>query len=253
MSDFYPWKSVWITGASTGLGREIAVKLAQAGVKVAVSARSKDKLESLAASYDAIRPYALDVSDPAAVQKVVQNIEAELGPLDLALFNAGTYEPEGAFDLNSESFRRTVSVNYLGAVDGVLAVLPAMKERGVGHVAVVASVAGYRGLPRAAAYGSTKAALIHFAESTAPELKRAGITMSVVNPGFVETPLTAKNDFPMPFIMDVDAAADRVLSGLEAGKFEVAFPRRFVMILKTLRMLPYSLYFKIMDRWVVRK
>ncbi len=253
MSKTYPWKCVWITGASTGLGREIAVKLAREGVKVAASARSEEKLGALVAESAGVNAYVLDVTDAHAVKEAANKIEADMGPIDLALFNAGTYEPEGVFDLESEGFKHTVSVNYLGAVEGVLAVLPAMKARGTGHVAVVASVAGYRGLPRAAAYGSTKAALINFAESTAPELKQAGITMSVVNPGFIKTPMTAKNEFPMPFIMDVDEAAGRTLKGLAAGKFEVAYPRRFVTILKALRIMPYWLYFKLIDSWVVKK
>jgi short-subunit dehydrogenase len=247
------WNTVWITGASTGIGKSLAIKLAQQGARVAVSARSADKLKELAADHQNIYPYALDVTDLAALRQTVGAIEDDLGPIDLAILNAGVGLPVNVFSTSHNSFHNTVAVNYIGAVDGVLAVLPAMRERGTGHIAIVASLAGYRGLPGSAAYSSAKAALINFAESIKPELRQSGIFTSVINPGFIKTPMTDQNDFPMPFLLSADEAADRTIKGLKSGKFEIAFPRRFVAILKILRVLPYALYFKIVEKWVLRK
>lgn len=253
MSAHTPWRTVWITGASTGLGREIAVQLARTGVNVAASARSKDKLKALAEEEPNVVPYPLDVTDVSALNKAAGEIAKNLGEIDLAIFNAGTYDPQSIAEMDNESLQRMVAVNYTGAVNGVLSVLQQMRKRGAGHIAIVASVAGYRGLPNAAAYGSTKAALINFAESIKPELERDGIVTSVVNPGFIETPMTAKNDFPMPFLMKVEEAAERTISGLRSEKFEIAYPMRFVMLLKLMRILPYWLYFALIGRFVLKK
>ncbi len=243
------WRTVWITGASTGIGRELALKLAAAGMNVAATARSKDKLDALAGEADRVTPLPADVTEPAALAALTQQIAADIGPIDLAILNAGTYAPlDSSKDFDAELFRKTVDVNYLGVTNAIAAVLPGMLERGRGHIAIVASVAGYRGLPKAAAYGPTKAALINLAETLKPELEPQGIRISIVNPGFVRTPMTAQNDFPMPFLMEPGDAADRIISGLENGRYEIAFPRRFVAILKTLRLLPNAAFF-----WVVRK
>jgi short-subunit dehydrogenase len=215
-----PWKLVWITGASTGIGREVALQLAARGVRVAVSARSAEKLEGMGAM---ITAYPLDVTDPRAVLATIAKIELELGPIDMALMAAGAY---AAIDLN------------------------AFEPEPFAHIA---SVAGYRGLPKAAGYGPTKAALINLAESLKPELELVGIKISVVNPGFVETPMTKGNDFPMPFLMKPEDAARRTIEGLAAGKFEVAYPTRFVAILKIARLLPYTLYFWLIRRGVLSK
>lgn len=239
------WKVVWITGASTGIGREIALQLANSGVKVAASSRSENKLRDLG---EGVTPYPLDVTDSAAVKNTVAQIEQELGPIDLAVFGAGTYEEIAATEIDPEKFATILNVNYLGVVNCISAVLPSMLTRGIGHMSWIASVAGYTGLPKAAAYGPSKAALINLAESLKPELALEGIRVSVINPGFVETPMTAKNNFPMPFLMQPDEAAKRTLVGLAKGKFEISYPTRFVLILKTLRLLPYSLYF-----WLITK
>ena len=194
------WRTAWITGASTGIGRELALKLAAKGIPIAATARSKDKLDSLAAETTGITPFAADVTDPAGLAELTEQITADIGPVDLAILNAGTYAPlDAGKNFDAELFRKTVDVNYLGVTNAIAAVLPGMLERGKGHIAIVASVAGYRGLPKAAAYGPTKAALINLAETLKPELEPHGITVSIVNPGFVRTPMTAQNDFPCPF------------------------------------------------------
>ncbi|MEM9590193.1 MAG: SDR family NAD(P)-dependent oxidoreductase [Pseudomonadota bacterium] len=151
-------------------------------------------------------------------------------------------------DLDPKAFRKSMEVNFMGVVNVLAQVVPDMMKRGSGQIAIVSSVAGYRGLPKAAAYGATKAALINLAESLYPELEEKGVTLSIVNPGFVETPMTSVNDFPMPFIMPVDAAAERLLQGLERKRYEITFPRRFTWIMKIVRILPNAIYF-----WIVRR
>jgi NAD(P)-dependent dehydrogenase (short-subunit alcohol dehydrogenase family) len=244
-----PWKTAWITGASTGIGRDIALQLAARGVKVAASARSVEKLRELGTSILAVP---LDVTDAAACRDAVNRIERELGPIDLVVFGAGTYTPVAIDDLDPKRFSHMMDTNYMGVVNGIAALAPRMIARGSGHLSWIASVAGYIGLPKAAAYGPTKAALINLAESLQPELKQKGVMVSVINPGFVETPLTAQNDFDMPFLMKSDEAARRTIAGLAAGRFEVAYPRRFVAILKSLRLLPYPLFFRLITRSVLK-
>ena len=242
------WKTAWITGASTGIGLHVALQLAAQGVRVVISARSVDALAKAAAGQPNLIPVALDVTDAGAVARVAR----EIGPQDLVIFGAGVYTPVAARAIDPKLFKSIMDVNYHGVVNGLAAVLPDMLARRGGHVAWIASVAGYRGLPKAAAYGPTKAALINLAESLKPELDRAGVTLSLINPGFVETPMTAQNDFVMPFLMKPEAAAERVIAGLAAGKFEIAFPRRFVAILKFARLLPYGLYFWLIKRAVLK-
>ncbi len=241
-----PWQRVWIIGASTGIGFEIAKQLAAAGVEVAASARNVDHLAGLAH----IHPFKLDVTDAAAVAKTFQNIGDNLGPVDLVIGAAGKYKPVFSQELSLEDFRSTLDVNYMGVINMLDAVLPAFRARRSGHVAWIASVAGYLGLPKSAAYGPTKAALINLAEGLKPELEKFNITTSVINPGFVRTPMTDGNDFPMPFLMEPDEAARRTIEGLAKGKFEIAYPTRFVLILKTLRLLPNWAFFAITRRLI---
>lgn len=249
MAATLPWKTAWVTGASTGIGREIVLQLAAAGVKVAASARTADKLDALG---EGILKVPLDVSDEAACQAAVEQIEGQLGPLDLAVLGAGTYSPVAIEDLDPAVFARTMNTNYLGVVNCLAALAPRMLARGQGHISWIASVAGYVGLPKAAAYGPTKAALINLGECLYPEMKLKGVAISVINPGFVATPLTAQNDFDMPFLMQPPEAARRTIEGLAAGRFEIAYPRRFVAILKSLRALPYPMFFRFITRFVLK-
>ena len=245
-----PWKTAWITGASTGIGREIAVQLAARGVAVAASARSVEKLGDLPAG---IRAYAVDVTDKEAMAATVRRIESDMGAIDLAVLGAGIYRPLAVDAFDIENFSASMATNYMGTIHGLAALLPPMLSRRAGHVAWIASVAGFRGLPKAAAYGPTKAALINLAESLKPELEQKGIRVSVINPGFVKTPLTDQNEFSMPFLMSPEDAASRVIAGLEAHRFEISFPRRFVFILKFARLLPYPLYFALVRRFVLKQ
>lgn len=245
-------KIAWVTGAGKGIGRALSRRLIQEGWAVAVSARTADDLISLAAECPAgsIRTYPLDVTDPTATCETVALIERELGEIDLAILNAGTHAPMTAEDFSIETFRLLTETNLMGPVNGLAHIVPRFIERKGGHIAVVASLAGYRGLPTAAAYGATKAAMINMCESLKPELERHGVRLSLVNPGFVETPLTDRNDFPMPFIISAEAAAERILRGLRRGRFEIAFPWRFVLLMKLLRLLPDGLFFALTRRMV---
>ncbi len=249
MAQSLPWKTAWVTGASTGIGREIALQLAAAGVQVAASARSAEKLAALGGGILAIP---LDVTDAAACRAAVAEIESKLGPIELAVLGAGTYAPVALDNLDPAPFAQMMDTNYMGVVNCLSALAPGMIARGKGHLSWIASVAGYVGLPKAAAYGPTKAALINLGESLYPEMRLKGVQVSVINPGFVATPLTAQNDFEMPFLMQPADAARRSIAGLAAGRFEIAYPRRFVAILKSMRALPYPLFFRMITRFVLK-
>ncbi len=241
MTQKLPWRVVWITGASTGIGFEVARQLARHGISVAASARR----ESPDFGSANVRYFKLDVTDAAAVAQTSRAIEEQLGPIDLCLFAAGRYKAStpGHFDLAAETAMN--QANYIAVLNCIAAVLPTMIKRKAGRLAWIASVAGYGGLPRSAGYGPTKAALINLAESLHLELAGTGVGISVINPGFVKTPMTDHNDFPMPFMITAEDAARRTIAGLAAGRFETAYPRRFVYILKFLGLLPYWLYFRL--------
>lgn len=240
---------VWITGASSGIGRALALAYAREGHHVYASARSEDKLQSLTDEAldlpGTVISAPLDVTDTDAINDFIEHCAAQSTIPDIAVLNAGFYEPIGLDELSLEHFEQTFAVNYLGVVKCMMALLPHYRSANTGHLVLVSSVAGYAGLPRAAAYGSSKAALINLAESMKPECDAKNIKMTVVNPGFVKTPMTDLNDFPMPFQIDTDVAAQRMFDGISAGKFEITFPRRFTWMLKFLRILPYPLYFPV--------
>lgn len=237
------WRTAWITGASTGIGRALAVALVRQGVKVAASARSADTLAELARANPGIAPLPLDVRDPAAMAQAARSIAGTLGPIDLVVLNAGIWQPMTARSFSAAKAAQSMAVNYLGVANGIEAVLPAMLERGQGHIAMTASVAGYRGMGPTTAYGPTKAAVINLAETLRNDLAARGIVVSMINPGYVETPMTSTNPFPMPFIVSAEDAARRIVRGLEKGKFEIAFPWQLVALMKLGRLMPNPLFF----------
>lgn len=233
----------WVTGASAGIGRATALALADRGWTVHVTARSAEALATLAAERPGkIVPQPGDVTDAAHMAEIVAAIEAD-APLALAILNAGVYLPMRAQEFDAAKAAQTFAVNLNGVANGLDPVLKAMIARRKGHVALTASVAGYRGLPRAAAYSASKAALIAMAEALAFDLIDLNVRISVLNPGFVETEATSVNDFQMPFLMTTDTAARRIVEGLERPGFEIAFPRRFALILRTIGLLPNRAYF----------
>ncbi len=239
---------VWLVGASSGIGKALAMQMANAGWQVAISARRLEPLQAMQAQFPALYPYTLDVTDAGAVQQVFATICSQHGVPDICLFNAGDYEPMPveAFDL--ELFRKLTAVNYLGMVNGLNAVLPLMLERGRGQILLTASLSAYRGLPRAAPYSASKAAVLNLAEALHPELKIKGILLRVINPGFVRSALTDKNPFAMPFLMDAEEAAAVIMRELDGSHFEITFPKRFALLMKLLRLLPYRWYF-----WITRR
>lgn len=244
----------WVTGAGKGIGRALVLALAEKGWTVAISARTATDLAILvseaAKTPGRVVSYPLDITDEAAVDDTVSRIEADLGALDLAVLCAGTHTPVTARTFDTRVFRALVEINLMGSAHCLGAVIPRFIARHSGRIAVVASVAGYCGLPTAAAYGATKAGLINMCEALRPELEREGVTLQVIAPGFVDTPLTRRNDFPMPFMISAEAAAKAIVKGLESRRFEIAFPLRMELAMKALRMLPYRLFFTITRRMV---
>ncbi|MFO0416283.1 MAG: SDR family NAD(P)-dependent oxidoreductase [Pseudomonadota bacterium] len=245
-------KVVWLTGASSGIGEALAYELAKRGARVALTARRAEQLErirkELMASGAEVECFAGDVLDLAAMRDVANRIEERMGPIDVAIANAGTHIFTVPESFNSAEYMSIMNLNFGGTLHCVEAVLPRMLERGAGVIAPVASLAGYRGLPRAAAYGASKAAMINFFESVRFHVAPKGVWVSIINPGFVKTPLTDKNDFKMPFLIDAPRAASIILDGLERGKREIAFPFPFNWILKLAKMLPAPLYESIVNR-----
>lgn len=239
----------WVTGASSGIGEHVAMALAAEGWTVLASARRAESLAEIAGRAPGpgrIIPLPLDVTDADGVKAAL----AAHGPVALAVLNAGTYQPDQAKDLDPAVFARTIDVNLMGVVNALAAVLPAMIARGRGHLVIVSSVAGYRGLPRSLAYGASKAALINLAESLKLDVERLGIKVQLVCPGFIKTPLTDKNNFPMPFLMPVERAAARLVAALRSSSFQITFPRRFTWPLLLLRRFPDALYFMLVRRTV---
>ncbi|MBU6511685.1 MAG: SDR family NAD(P)-dependent oxidoreductase [Betaproteobacteria bacterium] len=236
---------VWIVGASSGIGAALARELIARGARVAVSARGA---AGLAAVRGALA-LPLDVRDAQALEAAAARLRAQFGGLDLVVYCAGTYAPQRATRFDLDAALAHDEINYRGALRFLNAVLPLLLEQGSGHLSLVSSVAGWRGLPQALAYGPTKAALINLAQILYLDLRPAGIGVSVVNPGFVETPLTAGNEFAMPALLSPEQAAAHMLRGWEQGRFELHFPRRFTLWLRLLRLLPDRLYFRAVRRF----
>lgn len=245
-------RTAWITGAGKGIGRELGIRLAENGWVVAASARTEEDLLSLAAECPAgsVHAFPLDVTDLRATEMTVEQIEAQIGAIDLAVLNAGTHIPMPAEEFSVDTFRTLVETNLMATVNGLGQLLPRFIGRKGGHVAVVASVAGYRGLPTSAGYGATKAGLINMCEALKPELERHNVRLTLINPGFVKTPLTDRNEFPMPFLVSVEDAVDYIYRGLDDSAFEIAFPRRFAFLMKLLRLLPDRLFFALTRRMI---
>jgi short-subunit dehydrogenase len=242
---------VWIVGASTGIGAAVARHLLDRGARVALSARSEDKLRAVAGSEAAdatalVVP--LDFTQADAVADAWTRIAAQFGGVDLVLVVAGTHQEIRAWELTDANARALLETNLLGPIGTVAAVVPGLLAQGRGAIGIVSSLAGYRGLPKALIYGASKAALINFAETLYLDLRPRNVGVFLINPGFVRTALTDRNRFPMPYLIDADEAAREIVAGLERGDFEIAFPRAFVRRLALLRRLPYRLYFAAVRR-----
>lgn len=273
-------RRVWIVGASSGIGEALALALARRGARLALSARGRERLEAVCAACDAaagagptagdagalanaavepahraespapagVLALALDLSRAGEIERARDRLLAAWGGIDLVVFNAGTYRPLRAWELTAEAVRETLETNLVGTMSGTAAVLPTLLAQGRGAIALVGSVAGYGGLPKALVYGPSKAALINFAEVLHLDLSPRGIGVFLIDPGFVATPLTAQNDFAMPALQTPEQAAAAIVDGFARGDFEIHFPKRFTRALKLLQLLPRPLYFALIRR-----
>jgi len=239
---------VWLVGASSGIGEATAAALHERGAQVLVSARKAEALQLFAQQHPGAQAWPLDVAEADAVARTAAAILAE-GPLDLVVYCAGHYQAMRATAIDLADMHRHMAINYSGALNLMAAVLPAMIDRGQGHLSLISSVAGFRGLPNSLAYGPTKAALTHLAENLYLDLQPLGLGVSAIHPGFVQTPLTAGNQFKMPALLTPEQAAEAMLHGWARGDFDIHFPRRFTRWMKLLRLLPYRLYFPAVRRF----
>ncbi|MEC7119588.1 MAG: SDR family NAD(P)-dependent oxidoreductase [Pseudomonadota bacterium] len=240
-------RRIWIVGASSGIGRATAELLLQQGAHVGLTARSTAALQELAEQYPNATVLPADVTDLAQLQLAFQQFCATQ-PLDLYLHCAADYLPMRAWTLDSPRMQDMMQINYGGVLNALSLVTPDFLARQSGHIAIIASVAGYMGLPKALAYGPTKAALINLCESLYLDLKPHGIRVQVINSGFVATALTAKNDFKMPALLSPEQAAEALVHGLESTGFEITFPKRFTRVLQLIRCLPYGLRLKLLGK-----
>lgn len=255
MTALHHWSGqhVWITGAGKGIGRALSLALAADGARVAASARTAADLESLVVAAEdlpgSITAHPLDVTDGVATVALIQALEAE-APLDAAILNAGTYKPMGVRNFKAATLAYQMDVNIMGVAHGLEALLPAMTKRGRGRIGVVSSVTGIVGLPESSVYGLTKAGLINMVEALAPEASLRGVSLSVICPGFVRTPLTDRNTFAMPFLMEPEQAAAIILRGMAKGKLRISFPWQMVWALRLLHALPDRLMVALTRRMV---
>jgi len=239
---------VWLVGASSGIGQATATALHARGAQVLLSARKAEALRRFVQQHPGAQAWPLDATDTDAVKRALEAMQAE-GPLDLVVYCAGHYQAMRADAIDLADMHRHMAINYSGALNVMAAVLPAMIARGQGHLSLVSSVAGFRGLPNSLAYGPTKAALTHLAENLYLDLQPLGLGVSAIHPGFVQTPLTAGNQFEMPALLTPEQAAQAMLHGWARGDFDIHFPRRFTRWMKLLRLLPYRLYFPAVRRF----
>ncbi|MEQ1532606.1 MAG: SDR family NAD(P)-dependent oxidoreductase [Sideroxydans sp.] len=241
-------RRVWLIGASSGIGAALARELRGCGAKLALSARNAEALQLLAADDVSALVLPFDITQSAGALLARDEILAKWGGVDLVLVVAGTYQKMRAEDFDLTAAKQLVETNLNGTLNCLDAVLPTLLAQGYGGIGIVASVAGLSGLPQALIYGPTKAALINLCESLYLDLHARGIAVYLINPGFVATPLTAKNDFTMPALISAETAAHEIVRGIERGEFHIHFPRRFTNWLRLLRLLPYRLYF-----WLIHK
>ena len=241
-------KVIWITGASSGIGKALSIKFAQEGWIVAASARREGLLQELNRINKNIHSFPLDVTNPEQCKKVFENIIKKFSDIEISIFGTGIHDPNSEKKFNLEKIREIMEVNYFGTLNSINSVYDYYNDKKSGQISVISSVAGYRGLPAAGAYCASKSALTSFTESLRFEMTRKNVRVSLVSPGFIKTPMTDQNDFPMPMIKSPEFAAEQIYIGLtKKTGFEIHFPKAFTFFLKFLRILPNSIYFKLVD------
>jgi len=242
-------RKIWITGASSGIGKALAIRFANEGWKVAASARRENLLKELSDKYPNIHSFPLDVTDSDKCKSVFKDILDKFENIEICVFGTGIHDPKSEKKFNLEKIRKIMDVNFFGTMNSINSIYDYYKERKNGQISIISSVAGYRGLPAAGAYCASKSALTSFAESLYFEMKRNNVRISLISPGFIKTPMTDQNDFPMPMIKTAEFAAEQIYIGLIKKKgFEIHFPKTFTYFLKFLRILPNSIYFKLIEK-----
>tara|TARA_Y100000590_G_scaffold251154_1_gene282049 strand:+ start:701 stop:1456 length:756 start_codon:yes stop_codon:yes gene_type:complete len=237
-------KNVWITGASSGIGKALAVKFASEGWQVAASARRENLLEDLNKQNPNIYSFPLDVKNQLETKNIFQNVLKKLKSVDISVFCTGMHDPDAEKKLDAEKIREIMETNFFGTLNCITAVNDYFREKKSGHISIVSSVAGYRGLPAASGYCASKSALSSLAESLYFDFKRYNVRVSLVSPGFIKTPMTDKNKFPMPMIKSPEFAAEKMFIGLtKKNSFEIHFPIAFTLLMKLLKIMPNWLYF----------
>jgi len=242
-------KKIWITGASSGIGKALAIKFSNEGWQVAASARRENLLKDLNNLNANIHSFPLDVKNESETKNTFQNIIKKFETVDICVFCTGIHDPDAEKKLSSEKIREIMETNFFGTLNCIMAVNNYFRERKNGHISIVSSVAGYRGLPAASGYCASKSALTSLAESLYFDFKRHNVRVSLVSPGFIKTPMTDKNKFPMPMIKSPEFAAEKMFIGLtKKNSFEIHFPMAFTMIMKLLKIMPNWLYFLLVKR-----
>ncbi len=237
-----------ITGTSSGIGAALSTHLTQAGHDVSGIARRNSKLGASTGKLDLFHGYQSDVVDAVSLKRTIDMAISNAGPIDVAILNAGIYQPQDGTHIDPQIYANHMNVNYLGVVNALAAIVPQMVQARHGHIAIVSSVAGWRGLPKSAAYGPTKAALISLAESLYFDLTPKGVKLQIICPGFVESEATAINDFEMPNLISADHAADEIIEGMKGTDFSINFPKSFTRKMGLLRFLPDRLFFRVVGK-----
>tara|TARA_Y100000741_G_C18151769_1_gene517547 strand:+ start:123 stop:875 length:753 start_codon:yes stop_codon:yes gene_type:complete len=239
-------KNIWITGASSGIGRALAIKFAEKGWQVAASARRGDLLNEISNLNKNISSFPLDVTDKEKCKEIFNQIKNKYNDIDICFFSTGTWDPKKERDIDIDQMKNVMEVNFFGTLNCIKTVEQYFKDRNDGHISIVSSIAGYRGLPNSTGYGASKAALNNLAESLYFDFGRHNVRISLISPGFIKTPMTDKNEFKMPFLKTPEFAADKIYNGLINGSsFEIDFPKELTLILKFLKLLPDRIYFSL--------
>ena len=242
-------KTIWITGGSTGIGKALAIKFANEGWNVAISARRENLLREISDNHENINSFPLDVTNKDKCKEVFNNIKNQFENIDICFFSTGTWNPKKEKDIDVEQIEDVFKVNFFGTLNSIKSVEKYFKEKKSGTITIVSSIAGYRGLPNSTGYGPSKSALNNLAESLYFDFKRSNVRICLVSPGFIKTPMTDKNDFKMPFLKTTDYAAEKIYDGLINKKvFEIHFPKSLTLILKILSFLSSKIYFGLIGK-----
>ena len=242
-------KTIWITGGSTGIGKALAIRFANEGWNVAISARRENLLKELSDRYENISSFPLDVTNKENCKNIFNQVKEKFDEIDICFFSTGTWDPKKEKDIDVEQIENVFKINFFGTVNSIKAVEEYYKNRNEGTIAIVSSIAGYRGLPNSTGYGPSKSALNNLAESLYFDFGRHNVRVCLVSPGFIKTPMTDKNDFKMPFLKTPEFAADKIYDGLVNKKsFEIHFPKELTLTLKFFSILPYKLYFYLVKK-----